>query len=247
MKKQLDQIWRDVWDATAIDDLEVSEGCADPWTQIHKPIVDRWLAELPLGAICEMGCGLGQWTRYYARLGRDAVGVDLVSDAVEKATKRAATLGLARARYVVADARKMPFEDRSFSGVSSFGVVEHFWDADTQRLIDETHRILIPGGRLLLTTPNVWSMHTLTRPVLQALGKWNLGLERSFSPNRLASYCTRAGFAISEKGVLVSGTLFGAVLTGRIPGLDALSRWIERRQSLFGFVSYVIAERPQPG
>ncbi|MGA3037315.1 MAG: class I SAM-dependent methyltransferase [Vulcanimicrobiaceae bacterium] len=245
MKKQLNEIWRDVWQAVAIDDLEVGEGCSDPWTQIHTPIVNRWLATLPPGPICEMGCGLGQWTRYYARVGREAVGIDLVSDAVEKASKKASDLGLSKARYVVADARKMPFEDRTFAGVSSFGVVEHFWDADTQSLIDETFRILLPGGRLLLTTPNVWSMHSLTRPILQALGKWNLGLERSFSPSRLASYCSRAGFAIVEKGVLVSGTLFGAVLTERIPGLDALSRWIERRQSLLGFVSYVIAERPR--
>lgn len=240
----LHSTWRRLWSSVDIEELEVGDRCRDPWTNIHRPKVDEWLQTLAPGKICEMGCGLGQWTRYYARNGRPAVGVDIVPEAIEAARQECDRLGLSGARFVVGDARRMPFDEKEFSGISSFGVVEHFMDSDLQAMIDESYRTLIRGGRLLLTTPNIWCMHSFTRPLLQLTGKWNLGLERSFSPRRLSHYLERSGFRILQRGVIESGTLFGDYLTSRIPMLEKISRFIERRQSTVGFVSYVIGERP---
>lgn len=236
--------WRKIWADSDIEELEVGDRCRDPWTNIHRPKVDEWLDTLKPGKICEMGCGLGQWTRYYTRVGRLAVGVDIVPEAIEAARRECDRLRTTGAEFVVGDARHMPFEGEVFAGMSSFGVVEHFMDGDMQAMLGESYRILIPGGRLLLTTPNVWCMHSVTRLILQAVGKWNLGLERSFSPRRLSRYVQRAGFRVVQYGVLESGTLFGDFLTVRVPILERTSRLIERRQSTFSFVSYVIGERP---
>lgn len=238
----LEQTWGKVWEAEAIEELEVP-ALADPWTMTHKPAVDRWLATLPAGRMCEMGSGLGQWTRYYASLGREAVGLDVVTEAVARASAAAEQLGLSAAHFVVGDARSMPFETSSFIGLSSFGVIEHFWDDDLRKMLGESYRVLRPGGSMLLSTPNIWAAHTLTRPILQMAGKWHLGLERSFSPKRLARYARESGFRIVECGVLESGTLFGLVLNRLVPPAERLSRFIESRQNTFGFVSYVIAEK----
>lgn len=239
----LHETWSKLWHETEIERLEVGDLCQDPWTNMHWPAVNEWVETLPPGQICEMGCGLGQWTRYYALKGRRSVGLDIVPEAIEAAQSESDRKGLAGAEFLVGDARRMPFDAQTFAGISSFGVVEHFMDEDLQAMIDESYRILIRGGRLLLTTPNVWCMHSVTRPLLQALGKWNLGLERSFSPRRLSRYVQRSGFRIVRYGVIESGTLFGDFLTSRIPALETLSRFIERRQSSIGFVSFVIGER----
>ncbi|MBX3463484.1 MAG: class I SAM-dependent methyltransferase [Planctomycetes bacterium] len=55
---------------------------------------------------------------------------------------------------VQADARKLPFEDKSFDLVYSNAVIEHVGTlADQQRMADEIRRV---GKRWFLTTPNKW-------------------------------------------------------------------------------------------
>jgi 2-polyprenyl-3-methyl-5-hydroxy-6-metoxy-1,4-benzoquinol methylase len=66
-------------------------------------------------------------------------------------TIRAAYPGI---HTVQADARKLPFEDKSFDLVYSNAVIEHVGDlADQQRMADEVRRV---GKRWFLTTPNRW-------------------------------------------------------------------------------------------
>ena len=46
----------------------------------------------------------------------------------------------------------LKFPDESFDCVISFQVIEHI--RDDRRFVDEIHRVLRPGGRLIVTTPN---------------------------------------------------------------------------------------------
>lgn len=46
----------------------------------------------------------------------------------------------------------LEFPDESFDCVISFQVIEHI--RDDRRFVDEIHRVLRPGGRLIVTTPN---------------------------------------------------------------------------------------------
>ncbi|MBD5635383.1 MAG: hypothetical protein IAI49_12970 [Candidatus Eremiobacteraeota bacterium] len=41
-----------------------------------------------------------------------------------------------------------------------------------------------------------------------------------------------------------SGYLFGEVMTTLVPALQPLSRAIEKRQRVFGFMAYVVALKP---
>ena len=54
--------------------------------------------------------------------------------------------------YLCADGMRLPFKDVVFDVVFAMDVVEHV--PDERRLIDEALRVLRPGGRLILTTPN---------------------------------------------------------------------------------------------
>lgn len=63
----------------------------------------------------------------------------------------------------------LPYEDQLFSVVTSLAVIEHFTEDFVRHLMNEAHRVLQPGGQLILTTPSPWS-----HQVLQLMGRLNI-------------------------------------------------------------------------
>jgi SAM-dependent methyltransferase len=63
----------------------------------------------------------------------------------------------ARAADIVADLHALPVDDASFDAVVCTEVLEHV--AEPARVLDELHRVLRPGGRLLVTVPFVGELH----------------------------------------------------------------------------------------
>jgi len=52
---------------------------------------------------------------------------------------------------------KLPFGDNFFSVVSLLAVVEHLDPDSMAMLFKESHRVLKPGGQVIMTTPAAWS------------------------------------------------------------------------------------------
>ena len=52
---------------------------------------------------------------------------------------------------------ELPFDDQYFGVVTMLAVVEHLDPNALKSLFQEVHRILEPGGRLIITTPAAWS------------------------------------------------------------------------------------------
>jgi len=123
----------------------------------------------------------------------------------------------------------------------SLGVIEHF--KDSKPMLKSLHKILKTEGIGLITVPNLYSMHTFTRPILKLIGKWAIGYEKSFTPEGLRRICKACGFSIKEIGVLPTGCLFGLYLTSLFPALQKISYWIENKQNTFGFVTYVLVTK----
>jgi SAM-dependent methyltransferase len=250
-----DQALRDVWEQNwAQVDLDLAlrdvlkGDDASSNTRAHRPEIDRVLNAYSAPVVLESGCGAGQWLYYVVeRTPGTAIGLDIAADSL---TRVAATPLLAdhlktgRVQLVEGDMRKTPLADESVDVVLSFGVIEHVLSADSQRAVNEFARVLKKNGRALITTPNPYSMHSITRPILQALGKWTVGFERSISPKGLCRYVRNAGLEVERYGVLDSGSLFGAALSSRLPVLERLSHSIERSQRLFGFLAYCVARKP---
>src|SRR5205814_6303531 len=61
-----------------------------------------------------------------------------------------------RARLAAALVERLPVSDASMSAVLALDVVEHLGDAG--RFLSEAARVLRPGGRLALSTPNRFSL-----------------------------------------------------------------------------------------
>ena len=62
---------------------------------------------------------------------------------------------------VRAEAHALPFDDGTFDAAVSFQVLEHL--REPARCVREMHRVLRPGGRVVLTAPGVWPAHEVPR------------------------------------------------------------------------------------
>jgi len=115
-------------------------------TEWHIPEVvgfPRWGGS----EVLEIGCGLGTDAINFGRAGARYTGVDLTEVSIEMVRRRFELEGLT-ANFRVADAEKLPFQDDSFDLVYSHGVLHH--TPDTQRAINEVHRVLKPGGTAMV-------------------------------------------------------------------------------------------------
>jgi SAM-dependent methyltransferase len=96
----------------------------------------------------DLGCGNGRFTAVLAAHGAAAIGADVAEAALARARGEYRGLDF---RLIPVDG-PLPFEDNTFDLVWASEVIEHI--ADTARWLSEIRRVLIPHGRLLLTTPD---------------------------------------------------------------------------------------------
>ena len=97
--------------------------------------------------VLEAGCGIATDGINFARHGARYTGVDFSDSAVELAQRRFALEGVP-GQIIQGSVTELPVPDESQDLVYSNGVIHHI--PDTQRAIDEMHRVLRPGGRAVV-------------------------------------------------------------------------------------------------
>jgi 2-polyprenyl-3-methyl-5-hydroxy-6-metoxy-1,4-benzoquinol methylase len=102
----------------------------------------------PGDRVLDLGCGDGALSGVLSGVAGSVVGVDVAEAAVRRARARHPQLTFAMAPVD----GSLQFDDGSFDVVWSSEVIEHV--ADTARWLSEVRRVLVPRGRLLLTTPS---------------------------------------------------------------------------------------------
>jgi SAM-dependent methyltransferase len=83
------------------------------------------------------------------------------------------------------------------------GTIEHF--AATEQAVAEMARVLKPGGRAIIGVPNRHDpfLRPLLATVLQAIGMYGYGYEKSYSRRGLRNMLERAGLVvIAETAIL---------------------------------------------
>jgi ubiquinone/menaquinone biosynthesis C-methylase UbiE len=118
---------------------------------------------VPRGSkILEVGCGAGVFTAELMRHGYDVWGIDL-SEAMIKYAQE--TSGIRR--FSVGDMENLEFSDNTFDAVTCLGVIEYL-ERD-EAALREMWRVLKPGGRAIISTPNASSPFYLTGRLLDGL------------------------------------------------------------------------------
>jgi len=101
----------------------------------------------PGGALLDAGCGAGAFLKLAAPLFGRACGTDISGPAVSAVR----ALGLEALEGDLAGA--LPLPGNSFDACTCLEVIEHV--PDPLRALQELHRLLKPGGQLVLSTPNI--------------------------------------------------------------------------------------------
>ncbi len=117
--------------------------------QIYKAFIEPIKAIYPKAQILDLGCGRGEWLEYVTELGFLAEGVDLDENMLEEGKKLGFNVHIDNA---ISFLKKLPNE--SYAVISAFHFVEHITFDDLQTLVEQSLRVLQPGGLLLMETPN---------------------------------------------------------------------------------------------
>jgi SAM-dependent methyltransferase len=150
------------------------------------------------GEVLDVGCGRKPY-RHLVAASR-YVGVDIDSPVTR-------ALGAADLFY---DGSRLPFPDASFDAVLCSQVLEHVFTPEA--FLAEIHRVLRPGGVLLLATPFAWDEHE--QP--QDFGRYSsFGLRTLLERNGLGVEAQRKTCADFRAVVqLASGALYKVTRTG---------------------------------
>jgi ubiquinone/menaquinone biosynthesis C-methylase UbiE len=105
--------------------------------------------------ILELGSARGDVSFLLAETAREVVGLDASGIALELAEAERARRGLENVRFVRGDVADLSlFSDASFDAAAAIDLVEHVDDATLAAMLRGCRRVLVPGGRLGIYTPD---------------------------------------------------------------------------------------------
>ncbi len=109
----------------------------------------RFLPSVPGGRLLDVGCGSGEWLSAMREKGWRVAGTDFDENAVKTARQKGVDV-------VCGDLAQQNFPADHFDAVTLSHVIEHV--PDPLATMVECFRILKPGGKLVLLTPNTASL-----------------------------------------------------------------------------------------
>ena len=111
----------------------------------YAKYADTLKPALPGARVLDIGCGVGQVVNRLTQAGYESYGVDVSQPNLERARKISE-------RCQLYDGKQLPFPDSHFTSAGALNVLEHV--DEPEAFIRELARVVEPGGRVLLSSPN---------------------------------------------------------------------------------------------
>ncbi|MBY8999557.1 MAG: class I SAM-dependent methyltransferase [Candidatus Heimdallarchaeota archaeon] len=170
----------------------------DPNITKVTPFQEITIAEIPSGSIIDIGGG-GEGV--IAQVGKERVtAIDKRQSEIDEAKDKAP-----EAKWLVADALDLPFEDEEFDNATSFFSGMYMSHEDKKKAIKEVYRVISPGGELWIWDSKV---HTDKKSFIIVLTislsgkeKFNTGYGNKTTDqneNMYKEYLEESGFSIEE-------------------------------------------------
>ncbi|WP_416968204.1 class I SAM-dependent methyltransferase [Streptomyces sp. 4F14] len=197
--------------------------------------------------VLDIGCGTGRFTVPMTERGAQVTGLDLSHAMLDVAAGKLSERGLT-ADLREGDMTHMPFPDGSFDTVTSMLALMHLPLEDRPAVFAEVHRVLRPGGRMLLgvknslfeemftadrfasvdvtDVENKQLLFTGTRSGEEYLAPWF-----SFSPHDLTALFAGVGMTVTR---LRGNTPLAAWLADEVLRDDAVRTLVDRMERFLG-------------
>lgn len=115
---------------------------------IHRAALAQFCTIEPEEVVLDFGCGTGRFTAWLAARGQQVIGLDLVFEMVQAASRRHA---LPNTGWVVGSGDNLPWDSETFDKVLATFVLQHILeDAVLSKVLAEFHRVLKPKGQIVL-------------------------------------------------------------------------------------------------
>jgi len=159
--------------------------------------------------VLEIGCGRGFYLKTLKTVwpGLNITGIDVNQKYLDKARNFLEGLDV---KLIVGDATKLPFKNQTFDRIIASEVLEHI--PNDQKAIYEMHRVLKPGGIVLITVPNKnypflwdplnWTLERIFKTHIPSNIWWLAGIwadhVRLYDKEGLKSKLEKAGFEVEK-------------------------------------------------
>ena len=144
------------------------------------------------GKILDVGCGSMPYFLLNTRFG-EKFAIEQFKPALELRSINLKVLDLQKNS-------NLPFEDSFFSIVTMLAVIEHLDQEVLICLLRELHRILIPGGMAIITTPASWSdklLHFMAR--IRLVSRQEIDEHKcAYNLTMLENHFNKAGFTMQK-------------------------------------------------
>lgn len=160
---------------------------------IHQRLLKAYYLAVPYiqGELLELGCGEGRGVELLAPHCDQYLGLDKIGEVIEKLQSNYPSLEFRQSIFPPFD--EVP--DDRYDVIVSFQVIEHI--KNDRLFLEEIYRVLKPGGRAILTTPNI--RKTLTR------NPWH---EREYTAGELETLTSSIFDEVEMKGITGSDRLW---------------------------------------
>lgn len=158
----------------------------------------------PGSKVLDVGCGNGRLFATIEDKHVDYTGIDNSEELIKIARER--FKDFPNAKFLVADAIEMPFDDNSFDIVYSIAVLHHIPSYEfRKKMLSEAGRVARPGSPVIVTVWNLWQKRYYRFIVREALkklaGKSEVDLGDCFIPWKRGAGMMRYCHAFTVRGL----------------------------------------------
>jgi SAM-dependent methyltransferase len=187
----------------------------------HVRFVEQALHGAPPGRrpLLDVGCGGGLFLRMMSERGFRGIGIDLSHEAARMASQRQG------ATVLCGSLPQAPLDPATFACITMFHLLEHL--PDPRVFLIAAHRLLIPGGRVVVQVPNAasWQSRLLGR-------SWNgMDVPRhlfDFRDCDLEKLLESCGFEIVRRKYFSLRDNPAGLASSLAPALDPMARQVRK-------------------